>query len=126
MLKLVRGLVEQNDMVCGVQLALKRRGLCFQYHLPTRALCRSRFLFCSVVRQDAINDTLTALKKEQLGTVLGFILQWNTNSRYSDLAQILLEAVLQQVPPATICAMPDARRTIDALYAYSGVGAGGG
>jgi len=57
--------------------------------------------------------------RDELGTLMGFVSEWNTNNRASQPAQHLLQLLLQTVDLATLATLPDMGRLVDALIPYT-------
>jgi hypothetical protein len=52
---------------------------------------------------------------ERLGRLLEYIREWNTNSRYADLAAATLNAILKTHAPSTLAALPNMHDITSAL-----------
>ncbi|EDQ86160.1 uncharacterized protein MONBRDRAFT_33929 [Monosiga brevicollis MX1] len=70
-------------------------------------------------QEDALRTIIADLGTEQLQLLLGFMKDWNVNSRSALLAQTLLHHVLATHDVAKLAQTPALGRTVNALIAYT-------
>ncbi|KAK9368200.1 quinon protein alcohol dehydrogenase-like superfamily [Lipomyces kononenkoae] len=66
-----------------------------------------------------VDAVLSSLESGQLQQLLRRIRDWNTNARTSNVAQRVLNVLLQSYPPEKFLEVEDIKRTLDALVPYS-------
>ncbi|TYZ59197.1 hypothetical protein PybrP1_007130 [[Pythium] brassicae (nom. inval.)] len=64
-------------------------------------------------------EVVASLSDEQLKTLLDWVRDWNTNAKHSAVCQVLLSAVLRELPPARLKKLEGVGKTLEALIAYS-------
>ncbi|KAI8873402.1 WD40 repeat-like protein, partial [Ramicandelaber brevisporus] len=62
---------------------------------------------------------ITTLSPKQLGTLLKFVRDWNTNAKHSRVAQAVLYVVLANYSPEALVELPEARDLISGLLPFS-------
>ncbi|KAK6031011.1 Utp13 specific WD40 associated domain protein [Ostertagia ostertagi] len=81
--------------------------------------------FCALKVIDKLSDrdelmlSLTKLDKQKVQILLGFVTQWNTNSRTSLASQNVLNCLLKIMPPEELLELPNIRSTIESLIPYT-------
>lgn len=73
----------------------------------------------SSVNETSMKELIKQLTSIQLSTLLNYTAQWNTNTRTSDLAQSVLNIVLNAVPPNELLKLPDIDNIVKALLPYT-------
>ncbi len=53
-------------------------------------------------------------------SILGYCVQWNTNSKHCYVAQEVLSLLLHSVPPDIFLQQPNARQVLEGLLPYTG------
>lgn len=71
-------------------------------------------------REDAIMKAVKKSNQTQLHELLEFISKWNTNTRFSHVAQRMLQMILRAFSIEQLAKLPDISRLVDSLLAYSG------
>ncbi|KAJ0395737.1 hypothetical protein P43SY_004268 [Pythium insidiosum] len=69
--------------------------------------------------EQIFSRVVASLSAEQLKTLLGWLVDWNTNAKHTAITQTLLSTILREVPPATLKQVEGMAKTLDALIAYS-------
>ena len=69
--------------------------------------------------QAALGDVLGVLEPAQLGKVLRYCKDWNTNARTAGPAQAMIRAVLDRFRPEALVELPGIRAVVASLIAYS-------
>lgn len=62
---------------------------------------------------------IASLSDAQLQTLMGWVNDWNTNSKHSAICQVLLSTMLRELPPSRIKKIEQFGKTLEALIAYS-------
>ncbi|KAK6059753.1 Utp13 specific WD40 associated domain protein, partial [Cooperia oncophora] len=81
--------------------------------------------FCALKVIDKLSDrdelmpALIKLDKQKIQVLLGFVTQWNTNSRTSLASQNVLNCLLRIIPPEQLLELPNIRSTIESLIPYT-------
>ena len=73
----------------------------------------------SQLNQLQLIDILSRLDVDKLNQLLQYILDWNTNSRYYSMAQILLKLIFQLYEPHSLLQCTVLRTNINAFISYS-------
>ncbi|PIO74667.1 Utp13 specific WD40 associated domain protein, partial [Teladorsagia circumcincta] len=69
--------------------------------------------------RDELMPSLMKLDKQKVQILLGFVTQWNTNSRTSLASQSVLNCLLKIMPPEELLELPNIRSTIESLIPYT-------
>eukprot|EP00048_Salpingoeca_helianthica_P002746 m.60245 g.60245 ORF g.60245 m.60245 type:complete len:1026 (-) comp12282_c0_seq1:55-3132(-) len=85
---------------------------------PFRLLTISRTLVLEE-RQTALGEVFKNLTQDELVTLLGFVRDWNTNSRNSFIAQSVLGVILKEYSFASLVALPEISPILQALLPYT-------
>eukprot|EP00124_Ichthyophonus_hoferi_P004237 Ihof_evm1s443 gene=Ihof_evmTU1s443 len=67
----------------------------------------------------AFATVIKGLQMEQLGQLLGYVRDWNTNAKHSLVAQAVLACVLHTFLPAQILLIPNIKEIIEGLLPYT-------
>ncbi|XP_005105780.1 transducin beta-like protein 3 [Aplysia californica] len=59
------------------------------------------------------------LRMDQIGSLLKFAVDWNTNSRNCQVAQLLLSLILRNFLPGELVQLPDIQNVVEALTVYT-------
>ncbi|KDO33510.1 hypothetical protein SPRG_02318 [Saprolegnia parasitica CBS 223.65] len=65
------------------------------------------------------DDVVRGLDDANLGQLLEWLRDWNTNSKHAAVSQLLLSSLLRLVPPSRWSNVPHAAKTLDGLIAFS-------
>ncbi|TKR70313.1 hypothetical protein L596_022354 [Steinernema carpocapsae] len=71
------------------------------------------------MQTDDLQIVIKGLDKEQVGILLDFISQWNTNSRTCHAAQTCLNFILRSMHPRDLLEMPNINTIIKSLLSYT-------
>ena len=69
-------------------------------------------------REDLV-AAVESLDKNGLDQLLGYIVQWNTNTRHSTAAQNMLHSILTSVNPDTLLQLPNIQTHVEGLLPYT-------
>ncbi|CAJ0586997.1 unnamed protein product, partial [Mesorhabditis spiculigera] len=72
-----------------------------------------------LVEREALVPAISRLESDQLAVLLGFVTQWNTNSRTATISQQVLQAILLTNHPDQLLKLPNIAQTIQALLPYT-------
>ncbi|KAJ2392590.1 U3 small nucleolar RNA-associated protein [Coemansia sp. RSA 2603] len=73
----------------------------------------------ATIGSHAIDDVVGSLAPEQLGRLLGYVRNWNTNGKFAHIAQAVLYCILTRYTTQTILDLPSAKDLISAIQPYS-------
>jgi len=94
-------------------------GLAISLNRPYMALNVMKEIINQDDGEKQLEKLLNKLKMEQIGSLLKFAVDWNTNSRHSRVAQTLLGLVLRTYLPSELLKLPGIQTTIEALMVYT-------
>eukprot|EP00899_Mesostigma_viride_P028342 jgi/Mesvir1/8693/Mv02630-RA.2 len=69
--------------------------------------------------RDSIAACIARMTLEQLETCLTYAREWNTNVKYSNTAQLVLQAVLRTHPPRTLVKIPNLKDLLEGIVPYT-------
>ncbi|GAA5808876.1 hypothetical protein MFLAVUS_002275 [Mucor flavus] len=73
----------------------------------------------SITGSENVDKILSELSSENLEKLLGYIRDWNTNAKHSDIAQTVLHAILSSHTSEELVEIPTAKEIIDGLLPYT-------
>ncbi|KAJ2777307.1 U3 small nucleolar RNA-associated protein [Coemansia interrupta] len=73
----------------------------------------------AIIGSHAIDDVVGSLAPEQLGRLLGYVRNWNTNGKFAHIAQAVLYCILTRYTTQAILDLPSAKDLISAIQPYS-------
>ncbi|GAN02172.1 conserved hypothetical protein [Mucor ambiguus] len=73
----------------------------------------------SITGSENVDKILAELSLENLEKLLGYIRDWNTNAKHSDIAQTVLHAILASHTSEELVEIPTAKEIIDGLLPYT-------
>eukprot|EP01080_Neovahlkampfia_damariscottae_P000036 gene36-4287_t len=85
--------------------------------LTAITLERPRLLFDLIQKIDNLDEIIDGLSHEQITHLFQYSIDWNTNSRFSDVAQKILFSILKKVDPSFVSFAYE--KSVDSLIAYS-------
>lgn len=94
-------------------------GLAVSLNKPYMALNVLKEIINQEEGNQQLEKLLCKLKMDQIGILLKFAVDWNTNSRHSRVAQTLLTLVLRNYLPSDLASLPDIQNTVEALTVYT-------
>eukprot|EP00730_Choanoeca_flexa_P004447 TRINITY_DN11700_c0_g2_i1.p1 TRINITY_DN11700_c0_g2~~TRINITY_DN11700_c0_g2_i1.p1 ORF type:complete len:771 (+),score=175.89 TRINITY_DN11700_c0_g2_i1:84-2315(+) len=104
-------LMREEQYAAAFKLALKLKR-------PRTMLSLVRNLL-DLQQQDTLSAILADSSRDELGTLMGFVTEWNTNNRASQQAQHLLQLLLKTIDMKTLATLPDMSRIVDSLIPYT-------
>nr|KAG5697877.1 hypothetical protein BaRGS_017134 [Batillaria attramentaria] len=100
---------------------LKAIGLAISLEQPFRVLTILKDILQTSTGYEDLKTTLSKLKNHQIGALLRYAAQWNTNSRHCHCAQVVVNIVLNTFTPDQLMALPDFQASLEALIPYTGL-----
>ncbi|KAI9303461.1 WD40-repeat-containing domain protein [Cunninghamella echinulata] len=73
----------------------------------------------SIIGLPEVDQTIAELPSEHINKLLGYIRDWNTNAKHSNVAQTVLYAILSSHNPENIVELTNAKELIDGLLPYT-------
>ncbi|KAI7894430.1 WD40-repeat-containing domain protein [Mucor mucedo] len=73
----------------------------------------------SITGAESVDRILAEMSKDNLEKLLGYIRDWNTNAKHSDIAQTVLHAILSSHTSEELVEIPTAKEIIDGLLPYT-------
>jgi U3 small nucleolar RNA-associated protein 13 len=85
--------------------------------LEAITLQRPKLLFDMIQKVEDLDTVIQQLNHEQMIQLFQYSIDWNTNSRFSDVSQKILFSLLKQVDPSFVSFSYE--KSVDSLIAYS-------
>lgn len=67
---------------------------------------------------ETIIEQLVELRRDQLLTLFEYSIHWNTNSKHWLVAHLVIQSVLQQIPPEELLQLNDVKSKVEKLLPY--------
>ncbi|ELU12607.1 hypothetical protein CAPTEDRAFT_218920 [Capitella teleta] len=97
---------------------LKAIGLAIVLDQPFRLMTIIKLIMESD-EAEKLQETLTALRDDQIGSLLKYMVQWNSNSKHCHVAQTVLSVILRSFTPETLLTLPNMRSSLEGLLPYT-------
>ncbi|KAI8354162.1 WD40-repeat-containing domain protein [Blakeslea trispora] len=73
----------------------------------------------SITGSESIDTILAELSLENIAKLLGYARDWNTNAKHSDVAQVVIYAILSSRTSEELVEIPTAKELVDGLLPYT-------
>ncbi|CAF5214778.1 unnamed protein product, partial [Rotaria magnacalcarata] len=86
---------------------------------PFRALKILKEILNEIDGIDHLKNTLLQFSDDHLNLLFSYVIDWNTNTRHSTEAQIIIKMLLSIVTPDKILKLPNGQKCVESLLPYT-------
>lgn len=106
----LKNYLEAEDFKRAIKLALD---------MPGKLLFILNQVLESENSEQSLVDTIISMTSSELSQLLGHVVRWNTNSKYSYIAQNMLNVILRKIPMEQLMALNQIPNYLSSLLPYS-------